>query len=66
MDKKDYVIQVLTQQRDAANNEIARIISEANEQIDTLKARIAELEALVKMQPSLAVPFSHGVPAAAE
>jgi hypothetical protein len=44
MDKKDYAIQALTQQRDAANNEIARIIAEANEQIDALKARIAELE----------------------
>jgi hypothetical protein len=44
VDKKDYVIQALTQQRDAANNEIARIIAEANEQIDALKARIAELE----------------------
>ena len=33
VDKKDYVIQALTQQRDAANNEIARIIAEANEQI---------------------------------
>jgi len=44
VDKKDYMIQALTQQRDAAQNEIARIIAEANEQIDKLKSRITELE----------------------
>jgi hypothetical protein len=43
MDKKDYIIQALTQQRDAANNEVMRIIAEANEQIDQLKKRIEEL-----------------------
>ena len=66
MDKKDYMIQALTQQRDAAQNEIARIIAEANEQIDALKVRVAELEALIKTQPSLVVPYSQGLPAAAE
>jgi len=49
MDKKDYIIQALTQQRDLAHNEVARVVAEANEQIDQLKARVAELEAVLQV-----------------
>lgn len=43
-DRKDHLIEILMQQRDAANNQVANLMAEANERIADLEAQIEALK----------------------
>lgn len=43
-DKKDYIISLLTQQRDEANNRLVTLAAEANAKIDELKDELSKLK----------------------